>query len=88
MMKEEEKCPNCEGTKIIMNAKILDRGDNDRHHELCAVVEGAPNALIFKEKSYGIMTACICSDCGLTEIYTENTRELYEKFKLSQHTNS
>jgi predicted nucleic-acid-binding Zn-ribbon protein len=81
MMKKDEKCPNCESTKIIMNAKILDRADSQRHDELCVVVEGNANAFIFKDKSYGVMTACICSDCGFTEIYTANARELYEKNK-------
>jgi predicted nucleic-acid-binding Zn-ribbon protein len=79
MMKKNEECPNCGCRKIIMNAKILDRGENDLHRELCVVVEGDPQAFIFKDRSYGVMTACICADCGFTEIYTGNARELYEK---------
>jgi predicted nucleic-acid-binding Zn-ribbon protein len=83
MMKRDNKCPNCECTEIIMDVKIVDRGDDDRHHELCLVVEGDPTAWIFKDNSYGVMRACICAECGFTEIYTTNVRELYEKTRLS-----
>jgi predicted nucleic-acid-binding Zn-ribbon protein len=79
MMKRDNKCPNCGCIEIIMNATVVDRGHNDLHRELCLVVEGNPAAWIFKEKLYGVMTACVCADCGFTEIYTSNARELYEK---------
>jgi predicted nucleic-acid-binding Zn-ribbon protein len=87
VMKKDKKCPNCGCAEILMDARILDRGDNNRQdRELCVIVDGSPNAFIFKDRSYGVMTACICSGCGFTEIYTANARELYEKSMLSQHS--
>jgi predicted nucleic-acid-binding Zn-ribbon protein len=83
MLKKDRKCPNCGCTEIIINARILDKreGGDD---ELRVAVDGKPNAFIFTDTSYGEMTACICSDCGFTEIYTANARELYQKSVRSQ----
>jgi predicted nucleic-acid-binding Zn-ribbon protein len=83
MMKKDQKCPSCGCSDVLMNVKIVDRGHNDLHRELCVVVEANPEAFIFKERYYGVMRACICADCGFTEIYTENARELYEETQPS-----
>lgn len=85
MIKKDKKCPNCGCTKIILDARILDRAHNG-DDELSVTVDGKPNAFIFTDRAYGAMTACICSDCGFTEIYTANARELYQKSMRSQQS--
>jgi len=77
------QCVRCDSTKMILNASILDQGKySDRR--LYAIVEGAPEALIFKDCLYGRFRADICGDCGHVELNVENPAELYEHYLHSQ----
>jgi hypothetical protein len=56
-----------------------------RHHEdlgdLQVVVYGNPEALIFKDRLYGRLSADICGDCGHVELRFENPEELYQHYR-------
>lgn len=75
------RCAKCGSVRVIPGVRILDRyGDHGRGGSpLDVEVEGNPEALLFKDTVSGALWARICGDCGYTEMWTENHRELYEK---------
>jgi hypothetical protein len=77
-------CAACGSSKIIPNAKILDDGQYHTRGELCVVVLGDPDALIFKDRHYGTLTATICSECGHVQLHVANAGELYEHYLRSK----
>jgi hypothetical protein len=48
--------------------------------DLKVVIYGNPEALIFKNRLYGKLTADICGDCGHVELRVENPEELYDHY--------
>ena len=76
-------CPKCGSAKIIPGTRILDQGQYS-DGKLQVVVDGDPDALIFKNRFYDQLTATICGDCGHVELTVEPARELYEHYLRSQ----
>jgi hypothetical protein len=76
------RCSRCDSSKIIPNVRILDRteyGDS----QLRLAIDANPDALIFKDRAYGHLTADICGDCGHVELKVDNPAELYEHYRPS-----
>jgi hypothetical protein len=73
-------CPRCGSTKIIPRVRIVDQGQYS-NGALQVVIVGNPEALIFKDRRYGNLTADICAACGHVELRVENPRELYEHYR-------
>jgi len=71
-------CPKCGSSKIIPNARLL---EHDRFGEIQIVVYGNPEALLFKDRHYGRLTADICGACGHVELRVENPEELYDHYR-------
>ena len=72
-------CPRCGSSKIIPNANILGRiGYSDGR--ISIVVDGDPDALIFKDRLYDQFTADICGDCGHVELTAAHPEEFYEHY--------
>lgn len=70
-MKKTGICPKCQGTKIIANAKAVDRGEGNAQYEMLIATFRKPNALIFKEKQETTVSAWVCADCGYVEFYAD-----------------
>jgi ribosomal protein S27AE len=76
------QCSKCGSTEMIPNADILDQGQgSDR--SLQVVVYGNPDALILKDRLYGVLMADICGDCGHADLKVANPEELYEHYLRS-----
>jgi predicted RNA-binding Zn-ribbon protein involved in translation (DUF1610 family) len=76
-------CPKCGSSKIIPHARILVQGTYS-DGRLRVVVDGDPNALIFKDCLYDQLTASICGDCGHVELTVSHPSELYEHYRQSK----
>jgi RNA polymerase subunit RPABC4/transcription elongation factor Spt4 len=76
-------CPKCGSAKIIPGTRILDQGQYS-DGKLQVVVDGDPDALIFKNRLYDQLTADICGECGHVELTVERPKELYEHYLRSQ----
>lgn len=76
-------CPRCGSSKIIPGTRIVDQGQHS-DGRLQVLVEGDPDALIFKDRLYDRLTADICGDCGHVELTVERPNELYEHYLRSQ----
>jgi hypothetical protein len=78
----DKPCRNCGSTKIIPEAEIRDQGQHS-DGRLKTAVDGNPDALIFKDRVTAILKARVCGDCGYAEIYAQDPRALYEKYRQS-----
>jgi hypothetical protein len=76
-------CMRCGSDKIVRGARVLDRRENFTS-DLTVVVYGEPDALVFKDRRYGTLTAEICGRCGHVELLVNNPAELYEHYLNSR----
>jgi hypothetical protein len=76
-------CSRCGSDKIIPDARVLDQGRNS-DGQLYMMVYGDPEALIFKDRLYGRLSAAICGRCGHVEFRVDNPGELYEHYRKSR----
>lgn len=49
--------------------------------DLTLVIYENPDALIFKGSHEGTLYARVCGECGYTELFLDNPRELYEIYQ-------
>jgi predicted nucleic-acid-binding Zn-ribbon protein len=70
-MKKSGKCPKCECTNIIADAKAIDRTEGHVQREMTLATFRKPDALIFKEKQTTPVSAWVCSECGYVEFYAD-----------------
>ena len=74
MMRASGVCPKCESISIHADARMIDRGRNNRENDLKAVVYYNPDAFLFKGEHTFELSACVCGSCGLTELYARPAR--------------
>jgi len=79
----ERNCPRCGSPKIIPQVPLLEHYGRNRADQMEVEVAGAPEAWIFTDTASGRIYARICGECGYTELWTSNFRELYEKHERS-----
>ena len=74
-------CPKCNSTKVIPKVDIIASGTGRR---IKALVLANPKAMLFVGANLNNLNACICGDCGFTEIYAENPQNLYDAYVRSK----
>jgi ribosomal protein L37AE/L43A len=67
-MRQTGICPKCGSDRIAPNARVLDRGWEDRVRDLEVAVYDRPDGALKGERR-GTLTAWICTACGYTELY-------------------
>jgi hypothetical protein len=72
-------CKLCGSIKVVPNVHVVDQGRNSSGN-LQLVVYGAPEAIFFKDRRWGEITADICGECGHLELRVENAKELYDHY--------
>lgn len=80
-MKKTGKCPKCESTNIIPEAKIIAQEAMDAAipiFTLKARVVRHPHAMIFEKPEHTVLKAWICGNCGYTEIYADDPQRLHD----------
>ena len=77
-------CPKCESQRIIPNAEV--RAIAEGGGKIYIPVSEHPDALIFKGTHLGYLRAWICGNCGFTELYMENSEELYAAYEASRQS--
>jgi ribosomal protein S27AE len=76
LVKRSGKCPKCESTNIIADAKVRDRGDYNVPYEMTVSTFRNPDAVIFKEARLSAVSAWVCGACGFMEFYADTPRVL------------
>jgi hypothetical protein len=79
----ERECRACGSAKVIPDAIILNQGE-PIVGKLLVAVDGDPEALVFKNRLYGQLTADICGDCGHVELKVKDPAALFEHYRRSQ----
>jgi predicted nucleic-acid-binding Zn-ribbon protein len=74
-------CPKCGSSEIMSNVKVLDAGHLNSQRPLHAVVQEPQGGTMADGRS-GHIQAYICSQCGFTELYTDNLENLYKFYKI------
>ena len=75
-MKKSGKCPKCGGTKIIEDAKVVDRAHHHREEEMKVSTFSNPTALLFKGQHSTNVSAWVCGFCGFMELYADDPSTL------------
>ena len=70
-------CPKCNSVKILRNVRVIDRNGDYPDKRLSVRLERKPGALLFKGVETFDLSACICGECGYTELFAENPVELW-----------
>ena len=78
-------CPKCESREIIPSAEIRDY-DASSYRELNVFVQlnRPPGASIYKGYETSKLRAWVCGECGYTELYAPNFKELLSAYKQTQ----
>lgn len=63
------KCLNCNGSRIVSDITVVDRGDGNFRRDLKLEVYEDPLALIFKGAHDAMLRADVCMDCGHVMLY-------------------
>jgi len=83
---KDGKCPHCGSRDVIADIEVRDDGRSGSHPLRVVVEEPEPpkhGHIWVQEQSTGELRAWICTNCGYTELYTNNLEELYESYKKS-----
>lgn len=75
-MKHTHKCPECQSTKIIADAKVVDRGESNFSHDMEVATFRKPQAWIFKGKQSTTVSAWVCVNCGYVAFYADDPGKL------------
>jgi predicted nucleic-acid-binding Zn-ribbon protein len=75
-MKQTHRCPKCNSSEIIANARAIDRADGNANLDMTVATYRNPEALIFKGMQNTTISAWVCAGCGYIEYYADNPREL------------
>jgi predicted nucleic-acid-binding Zn-ribbon protein len=70
-MKRTSRCPKCDSTDIIADAKALDRSHHSNQTELTLATFRRPEAVLFKGQQETKVSAWVCVQCGFVELYAD-----------------
>lgn len=71
-------CPKCGSHRMIKNKPITDKGHYNMPAALSLAVPGKRTSWLSRDVATGEIRAWICGECGYTELYTTNFKELLE----------
>jgi len=83
-MMQSQSCPNCGSTEIIPRVRVVDNAPSGGKIDLAVEICENPDALLFKGTHIGKLYARICGNCGYTELFVENPREILQVYRRSQ----
>ena len=79
-MNKNEPCLRCGSTNILSDGRVQGYGTWRSSVE----VDTRPQARLFKGTRAMPLKARICGNCGHTELYVENARELWTMYRQNQ----
>lgn len=77
-------CPKCGSKAVMANVEVRDDGRSSSHPLRVVVQEPEPakhGAIWIEAQSTGDVHAWICSNCGYTELYTDNLAALRKSYQ-------
>ena len=80
------QCTKCGSDKIMPLASLLDQGEYSDGSLKAVVAYTNPEAWIFKGAITTRLRASMCGECGFTELFAENPKEMYQAYLRAQAT--
>ncbi len=74
-MKRTNRCPKCQSTDVVANARPLDMTEAGERPADLATYQN-PSAWLFKGQLSTTMSAWVCAGCGYVELYADNPKIL------------
>ena len=68
-MKNSGRCPKCDCTDIVADAKVIDRGHMHVKDDMTLAVYADPGAIFFQGERTTKVSAWVCTECGYVEFY-------------------
>ncbi len=78
------RCPKCGSKEVMANVEVRDDGRSSSHLLRVVVAEPEPSkhaAIWVQPQAEGEIHAWICANCGYTELYADNLRDLYGAYR-------
>lgn len=80
-MKHSGVCPKCNSQAIIKNVRVPEYGHYNAMHFLSISILGKRKSWFSWDSAKGELRAWVCSECGYTELYTTNPKELFQAYQ-------
>ena len=77
MAEVEKRCIGCGSTRLVPNARLIDRSGLDKKSDLTLEIYGKPDALIFKNTKKCVLNAVVCGECGHVALYVDDPEDLW-----------
>ncbi len=74
-------CPKCESHDVIPRIRVIDHYGPLAGEDLSVQTYEKPDALLLKGAHTHTLHAWVCGDCGYTELYVDNPKELSRVYK-------
>ena len=74
---KSNKCPKCESTKIIPDARVL----SQIGYEIQVQSYAKPDAKLFKKGTTATVRALICGACGYVELFIPNAKRFVDEHR-------
>lgn len=82
---KSNRCSKCGSTKIVPQVSVIDQGQASGG-KLLAYVNSKPKALLLKGAVYTELVARICGDCGYSELYATNAKQIYQTYRMAENS--
>ena len=76
-MAKPTKCPKCDSTQIIPDARVREQTG----HDVQVVAQAKPEAKLLKKSTTRSVRAMICGACGYVELSVSDPRDFYAEHR-------
>jgi hypothetical protein len=80
-------CSRCGSPKVVPTAGVRDQNGHVSQ-DWAVFVEDEPEVRLLPKRAYGHLRARVCGECGYTELWTDNSAELYDAYLRSSGESS
>jgi hypothetical protein len=79
LMADSARCPECGSSEVIPDVPVSTlRGPTG---QVMVVVAEHPEAVLFKGRHLGVLSARVCGQCGLVRLFAHNPQELWAAYR-------
>ena len=82
-MSMKGRCGKCGSKQLMPDVQVIG-DDRDGDNDIQVALYEDPDAFIFKGKRPGTLRAQVCGQCGFTELFVKNPRELWSVYRQSR----
>jgi predicted nucleic-acid-binding Zn-ribbon protein len=88
MMNQVASCAKCSSPNVIPKVRVIDHWGWNLTKDLTIELYDNPQALVHKGALTMSLYAWVCGECGYTELYVDDPKELFFKYTDGYKTGS